>query len=92
MLKYNAASELISTHYIVCSDVKVKCCANIFCLQVPTYHLVSEGFLLLWILWSFAKVITEYEIGFEEMDTPNLVDFMKKKYCMFKVIFKRCKL
>ena len=26
-----------------------------FCLQVPTYHLVLEGFLLLWILWLLAK-------------------------------------
>ena len=27
----------------------------IFCLQVPTYHLVLEGFLFLWILWLLAR-------------------------------------
>ena len=35
------------------------CCANMyvyfFCLQVPTYHLVLEGFLFLWILWLLAR-------------------------------------
>ena len=35
---------------------QVKCCANIFCLQVPTYHLVLEEFLLLWILWSLGTI------------------------------------
>ena len=80
----NATLELISTHCIVCSDVKVKCCANIFCLQVPTYHLVLEGFLLLWILWSLAKVITEYDRFWRNRYTQFSGFYEKYFSCMFK--------